>query len=218
MERETTGLYLTGHPMDEYRELARRAGAAPIGAILSDFAAEGDVHRFRDNQRITVAGVVTGSKTRTTKSNTLMTYIQLEDDSGSMELIAFQKALDQGGGYIRDNAPLLIDGRISVRDEKEPQLMVDSIRPLDAASLQPARESAPPREAQQPRRLWVRLPSRDCPEMHHIELVLQMFPGQEQLVLYFEDTGKRVGARCLIHEAFVQELREVAGDGNVVVK
>ena len=219
MERETTGLYLSGHPMDEYRELARRAGAAPIGAILSDFAAEDSAHRFRDNQRVTVAGIVTGSKTRTTRSNTLMTYIQLEDDSGSMELIAFQKALDQGGGYIRDNAPLLIAGRISVRDEKEPQLMVDSIRPLEEASLRAAeQERAPAPAPQQPRRLWVRLPGRDCPEMHRIELVLQMFPGQEQLVLYFEDTGKRAGAHCLIHEAFVQELREIAGAENVVVK
>lgn len=219
MERETTGLYLTGHPMDEYRGLAQRAGAVQIGAILNDFVTENDMHRFRDNQRITVAGVVTGSKTRTTRSNSLMTYIQLEDDSGSMELIAFQKALDQGGGYIRDNAPLLIDGRISVRDEKEPQLMVDTIRPLEAASLQPEPEGMQLRAPRQElRKLWVRLPSRDCPAMHRIELVLQMFPGQEQMVLYFEDTGKRLGARCLIHEAFVQELRELVGDGNVVVK
>ncbi len=216
MERETTGLYLSGHPMDEYRALAQRAGAAPIGAILSDFSSEDGGQRFRDNQRVTVAGVVTGSKTRTTRSNSLMTYIQLEDDTGAMELIAFQKALDQGGGYIRENAPLLVEGRISVRDEKEPQLMVDALHPLEA-SLQ---GSAPAQPAQngQARRIWARLPTRDCPAMHRIELILEMFPGRQQLVLYFADTEKRAAAPCLIHEALVDELRELLGAENVVVK
>ena len=129
MERETTGLYLSGHPMDEYRDLARRAGAVSIGAVLSDFA-EGQPQRFRDNQEITLAGVVASSKTRTTRNNSLMSYITLEDDTGMMELIAFQRALDTGGSYVQDAAALLVRGRISLRDEKEPQLMVDSIRPL----------------------------------------------------------------------------------------
>lgn len=75
---------------------------------------------------MTVAGVVASSKTRTTRNNTLMSYIQLEDDTGSMELMAFQRALDSGGAYIKDNAALVIKGRVSIRDEKEPQIVVES--------------------------------------------------------------------------------------------
>ena len=73
-----------------------------------------------------MAGVVASSKTRTTKNNTLMSYIQLEDDTGTMELMAFQKVLDKGGMYIKDNAALLVRGRISARDEKEPCLLYTS--------------------------------------------------------------------------------------------
>ena len=67
-----------------------------------------------------------------------MSYINLEDDTGAMELIAFQRALDTGSVYIKDNAPIIVRGRISMRDEKEPQLMADSIRPIaDLGKLKP---------------------------------------------------------------------------------
>ena len=228
MERETTGLYLSGHPMDEYRELARRAGAVPIAAVLSDFA-EGEPQSFRDNQTVTLAGVVAGSKTRATRNNSLMSYITLEDDTGVMELIAFQRALDNGGQYVEDAAPLLVRGRISLRDEKEPQLMVDSIRPLTELTAPGAARAAedggngsdkarPPQDGAKTRTLYVRLPSREHPLYKRVELLLTMFPGNDRIVLYFEDTQKRSGAYCLIHDALVAELTERFGEKNVVIK
>ena len=72
MEKETTGLYLSGHPMTDRRPLARRLGAAAIHEILDDFAGEDGPVRFADGQNVTVAGIVTASKTRTTKNNTPM--------------------------------------------------------------------------------------------------------------------------------------------------
>ena len=116
MEKETTGLYLSGHPMDEYRQTVARLGAVPIGAILSDFDGEDGPVRFRDEQTVCLAGVVQSVKTRPTKNNSLMSYVTLEDDSGSMELIAFQKALDSCGDCLKENNALLVRGRISVRD------------------------------------------------------------------------------------------------------
>ena len=213
MEKETTGLYLSGHPMDSYREAARRVGAVPIGAVMSDFASEEGPRRFRDNQTITLAGVVASSRTRMTKNNTLMSYVQLEDDSGTMELMAFQRALDQGGAYIRDNAALIVKGKISVRDEKEPQLMVDSIRPI--TDLDAPGEKAPPPQGQ---KLWVKVKSAQDPVLERIRLILSMFPGTQQMILYCEAEKKRIGARCLIHEGLVLELEELLGRDNVVVK
>ena len=223
MEKEVTGLYLSGHPMDEYRETAKRLGAVPIGAVMSDFASEDGPARFADNQYITVAGVVNSFRTRTTKNNSLMSYIQFEDDSGAMELIAFQKVLDQSGSLIRDNAALLVRGRISIRDEKEPQLMVDRLQPLEelgAAVPAPEtpREEAPASAPAAERKLYVKLPSRFDPAMKRIELLLTMFPGSEQMILWCEREKKRIGAKCLIHEGLVLELQEMLGKENVVVK
>jgi DNA polymerase-3 subunit alpha len=195
----------------------------PIGAVMSDFASEDGPARFADNQYITVAGVVNSFRTRTTKNNSLMSYIQFEDDSGAMELIAFQKVLDQSGSLIRDNAALLVRGRISIRDEKEPQLMVDRLQPLEelgAAVPAPEmpREEAPAPAPAAERKLYVKLPSRFDPAMKRIELLLTMFPGSEQMILWCEREKKRIGAKCLIHEGLVLELQEMLGKENVVVK
>ena len=218
MEKATTGLYLTGHPMDEYREAVRRVGAAPIGALMNDFAAEGGPTRYRDEQQITVAGIVSASRTRTTKNGALMAYVTLEDDTGSMELIAFQRALDNGGGYVQQNAPLLVTGRISVRDEKEPQLMVDGFRPLSDLMVPGAESAAQPQQTPAEQKLYIRLPSRSDKRMKRIELVLNMFPGAQQMVIAFADGGKRLGARCVIHDALIREMQELLGTENVVVK
>ena len=209
MEKEVTGLYLTGHPMDAYREIARKRGAVTIGSILNDFDGEEGPQRFRDGERVTVAGVIAAYKTRTTRNNTLMAYVNLEDDTASMELLCFSRVLGESGGYIRENSAVLVTGRISVRDEKEPQIMVDTIAPLNQGEVQ-QQEKEP--------RLYIRMPSRQDPRMRKVELALSFFPGEGQAVLYFEDTKKRYGARCLIHPALIQDLKERLGEENVVVK
>ena len=216
MEKEITGLYLSGHPMDGYRTAVRRIGAVALGAILSDFSADDGGGKFYDGQSVTVAGVISSYRTRTTKNNTLMSYIQLEDDTGSIELMAFQRALDSGGAYIKDNAGIIVRGKISVRDEKEPQIMVDTIRPLSDIGSMP--EQHVPTAAKADSKLWVKLKSRDDPVMQRIELILTMFPGSQQMIIWCEKEKKRIGASCLIHEGLIAELKELLGDENVVLK
>ena len=227
MEKETTGLYLTGHPMDEYRAAVKKIGASPIGAVMNDFAAEDGPRSFADGQYITVAGVVAGARTRPTKNNSLMSYITLEDDTGAMEVIAFQRVLDQSSMFIKDNAALIVRGRISVRDEKEPQLMADTIRPIEeadsmkAAATRPDGAPKPAPHGDDPaaqQKLWVKLPAADDPRIKRIELILTMFPGQQQMVIYCAREKRKLTARCIIHDSLVAELKEMLGEENVVVK
>ena len=209
MEKETTGLYLSGHPMDQYREMARQKGAVPIGSILTDFDREDGPREYRDNQRVSIAGVISTYKTRTTRNNTLMAYVNLEDDTGGMELLCFSRVLEESGNYIRENNAVLATGKISVRDEKEPQLMVDSIRPLGDPGDAPV---------QHQQTLYLRLPSREDPRLRKVRLALSFFPGESQVVLYFADCKKRVGSRCQIHPALLEDLRTRLGEENVVLK
>ncbi len=213
MEKEATGLYLSGHPMDEYRDTVRRIGAAKIGPLMADFAQTEGQHHYADGQYVTLAGVISSARTRTTKNNSLMSYVVLEDDSGSMELIVFQKTLDACGAFIRENEIVIAKGRISARDEKEPQLMCDSIRPI--ADAAPA---GSPAKEQGARKLYVKLPSREDKRLRHLELVLKMFPGSDQMVIWCEREQKRIGAKCQLHEVLLDELRETFGEDNVVVK
>ncbi|MGI6028862.1 MAG: DNA polymerase III subunit alpha [Candidatus Heteroscillospira sp.] len=219
MEKETTGLYLSGHPMDEYRESVRRCGAVPIGTLLQDFADNPGGKRFRDNQNIILAGVVAAAKTRTTKNNSLMSYITLEDDTGSVELVAFQRALDNGGGYVKENAALLVRGRISLRDE-EVQVTADSFRPITDASENPVPDSAAEQKNGAEHKLWLQVTPDKEDKLKKLEKILIMFPGEEKMVLVrvIDGVKRRFAARCIIHPALVDELREMFGEENVVLK
>lgn len=212
MEKETTGLYLSGHPMEEYREEAKKAGAASIGSILSDFAQEGGPTSFEDGQIVTLAGVIASFKTRPTRNNSLMAYIQLEDATGTIELMAFQRVLDVSGGYIQANVPIVVKGKISARDEKEPQIITETLRPLADTELS---MQAQPKSC---RSLWVKLPTREASVLKRIERLLIMFEGTDKLIIYIEDEGKRIGSQCLIHDSLIRELKEMFGEENVVIK
>ena len=211
MEKETTGLYLSGHPMDAYREAARRRGAVSVGSIMADFAQEGGPTRFADEQRVTVAGIISRYKTKTTRNNTLMAYVTLEDDTGAMELLVFSRTLGESGNYIRENSPVIVTGKISVRDEKEPQILCDTLRPIGDLEEEKTQDG-------QSRRLYLKIPCREDPRMRKVELVLSMFPGDSQAVLYFEDTKTRLGTPCVVHPALVNEMKELLGPDRVVVK
>ena len=220
MEKEITGLYLSGHPMDQYREEVKRLNAPSIVSILDDFSQEGGPTRFSDGQRVTIAGVVTSSKTKTTKSNTLMAYVTVEDDTAAIELLCFSRTLDACGACLQENQAVIVKGKLSVRDEKAPQIMCDSAMPLDSGVPLPASAAndGKPKAAVDGSVLYLKFPGKDSPQLRHMKLVFQMFPGTTPVKLVMADTRKVFGTQLLLHQALLQEARETLGEENVVVK
>ena len=217
MEKETTGLYLSGHPMDQYRDAVRALNAPTIASILEDFSQEGGPVRFADNQRITICGVVTSSKTKTTKNNSLMAYVTVEDDTASLELLCFSRVLDTCGAYLKENQAVVVQGKLSVRDEKAPQILADSVRPLsEAGAVQPQRPRGP--KEVEGSVLYLKFPSADHPSVRHMQLVFEMFPGTIPVKMVMADTRKLFGTHCQLHQALIQEARETLGEENVAVK
>lgn len=214
MEKETTGLYLSGHPMDAYRELSRRLGAAPIGRILEDFAQEAGPTSFADGQKLSIAGIVTSSKVKTTRSNTLMAYVTVEDSTGAMEMLCFARTLETSGSYLKEGQTILASGRLSVRDEKAPQLMCDSARPLDGSAADVSAGAA----GEKRQTLYLRLPSMDSHEMTQFRRIAYLFEGKEPVRIRLIDSGKLIGTTAALHPAFVRAMRELLGDENVVLK
>jgi DNA polymerase-3 subunit alpha len=219
MEKETTGLYLTGHPMDAYRDQIRRMRLPSIAAILNDFAQEGGPTRFADDQRITIAGVVTSSKTKTTKNNSLMAYVVVEDDTAAMELLCFSRVLETCGSYLRENQAVIIRGKLSVRDEKAPQILCDSAQPLTGEE-DPLTPAPPPSGGKilPGKILYLKFPSNDSPEMTHMKLVFEMFPGLTPVRMVMADNRKVYATECLLHRALIQEAKETLGDKNVIIQ
>jgi DNA polymerase-3 subunit alpha len=142
----------------------------------------------------------------------------VEDDTAAIEMLAFSNVLNQFGSYLKENMPVVITGKLSVRDDKDPQIMINRARPIsDYAdeAPQPAQEQpAKPLQG----KLYLQLPSEDDKLFPKVKAIINMFPGDSQAVLYFKDTKLRRGARCAIDTRMLGELKNVLGEGNVVVK
>ena len=218
MEKATTGLYLSGHPMDQYREEVRALHAPTMASILEDFAQEGGPTRFADDQKVTLCGVVTASKTKTTKNNSLMAYVTVEDDTASMELLCFARVLDACGAYLKENQAVVVRGRLSVRDEKAPQVLADSVYPLSTVKGGLPPEKPKGEKTLEGQTLYLKFPSLDHPAVRHMKLVFNMFPGTTPVRMVMADTRKVYAASVLLHQALVEEARETLGEENVVVK
>jgi DNA polymerase-3 subunit alpha len=213
MEKETTGLYLSGHPMDDYRALLKNTHVVPIGALMDEES------RYRDDQIVSVAGIVQTVKMKTTRSNSMMAYVTLEDDTAAVEMLAFSNVLSQFGGYLKENSPVVVVGRLSLRDDKEPQIVINRARPIaDYADDAPPEQEERPQIRQVHGTLYLRLESESDPNYRKTCAVLNMFPGESQAVIFFADTRARRGTRCALDSRMLRELEHRLGAENVVVK
>ncbi len=208
LEKETTGIYLSGHPMDDYRHLLRGTHVVPIGKLMDEDSA------YQDEQIISIAGVVQSIKMKTTRNNSMMAYVTLEDDTASVEMLAFSNTINQYGGYLRENVPVVITGKVSLRDDKEPQVIINRARPMSDFEQENRALQQEPLYGT----LYLKLPTEDSPLFAKMKAILRMFPGESPVVVYFADTKQRRGSRCSLDNRMLQELQNLLGEGNVVVK
>jgi DNA polymerase-3 subunit alpha len=214
MEKETTGIYISGHPMDDYRPYLRNTHVVHMGKLMDEES------HFEDDQIVSVAGIVQSVKMKTTRNNSMMAYVTVEDDTAAIEMLAFSNVLNQYGGYLRENSPVVITGRLSLRDDKEPQIIINRARPISDYANENLKPEEPVQRPAQPKTgtLYLRLPSEADPRYRKVKAMLNMFPGDSGVVLYFADTKQRRGTRCVLMDSLLTELRNVLGQENVVIK
>ena len=199
--------------MDDYRKYLRNTHVVPIGSLMAE------ENTYQDDQIISVAGIVQNVKMKTTRNNSVMAYVTVEDDTASVEMLAFSNVLNQYSGYLRENSPVVVTGRLSLRDDKEPQIVINRARPMsdfESGDFQPdpVQRSEPVRTG----RLYLRLPSEGDPRYPKVRAILNMFPGDSTVIMYFADTGVRRGTRCELRTNMLEELKSVLDEGNVVIK
>ena len=212
MEKETTGIYISGHPMDDYRAYLKNTHVVPIGELMDE-----EKH-YQDDQIVSVAGIVQNVKMKTTRNNSMMAYVTVEDDTAAIEMLAFSNVLNQFGGYLKENSPVVVTGRLSIRDEKEPQIVINRARPISDyadGSAEPERQAP---ETPKQGTLYLKISGESDPVYRKVKAVLNMFPGNNGVVLYFADTKLRRGTRCVLAEPMIAELKRILGQENVVVK
>ena len=114
MEKEVSGLYLSGHPLDAYRAQIAQVSTCTIAQLLGE-----DAKQF-DNQTVTLVCTIVKNKIMTTKSNTLMAFTTVEDLTGSMELLVFPRILAECRAALQENAVVVANGRVSVKEDEAP--------------------------------------------------------------------------------------------------
>ena len=218
MEKEFTGIYVTGHPLDDYRE--QLSSLEMNTAVLSRHGEDNDGDfTVLDGRRVNMGGLIASKQARATKQGQLMGIYVLEDLYGSIEVLAFPKTYEGIAATLNENATVILRGRLSSRDVKLPNLILESVIPLktDAeAAKAPAPKSAEP--AAETRKLYLRL---DRSQLDAVSFILETTPGSIKVMLYFPEEKKTYVApvNLWVNSAFDKKgLEDLLGEGSVVLK
>lgn len=229
MEKEVTGLYISGHPLEPYRQVYKSMKLTHIDRVLA--SAESESGQSYDGKTIQVLVSIGSVRQKTTKNRETMAYISIEDVYGGMEMLVFPKVLSRYAPLLQEGAALLISGRVSVREEEEPKLICDQVAPApdpqavnrgSGEGKEMDTPAAQPPVAPSARHgLYLKVPAKNSAAFKRACLVLDIFPGPEPLYVRFEDTGKLTKAPLSMgvwpHEVLLGELRSFLGDNNVVL-
>ena len=216
LEKEVSGLYLSGHPLDGYRQQIQKIGACRIADLMGEEA------RRYDGKHVNIVCAVIKSKFMTTRSNTMMAFTNVEDLSGTMEIIVFPKVLADCRSALQDNAVVVINGRVSVKEEENAKLVAEKITPIEEYSANGAAAPRPAQEKPARKGMYLKVPSRSCPQFAKVENLLSIFEGPLPVYIYFEDQKQLTLAPrnlwSMEHELLTCELKRILGDGNVAFK
>ncbi len=193
MEKETAGLYLSGHPLTAYRkELGRRTSHA--------IASLGDC---REGEQVIIGGLPVETKQITTRAGEPMLFAQFEDLTGQVEVVIFPRVFERSGRLVRPEQPLLVKGRIA-RQEEGVKVLADDLRPLTGAG-----------------RVYVKLPvPEESPEVLELRHILVAHRGSTPVFLYFPKTRKMIETHPDLWVApgpeLFQEIEALLGSGTVL--
>ena len=196
MEKEVSGLYLSGHPLDAYRAQIAQVSTCTIAQLLGE-----DAKQF-DNQTVTLVCTIVKNKIMTTKSNTLMAFTTVEDLTGSMELLVFPRILAECARPCR-KTPLWSPMAASPSRRTSARLIVEGVQPIE--TYDPGKNFGMNRVERVKRETsgggaagyFLTVPSRDSAQMHKVEnLLCNIFDGGTVRVYFrFQDTGRAMLAR-----------------------
>lgn len=204
-EKEVLGIYISGHPLEEYEQLWRKQ----ITNTTADFYRSeetGDVS-VKEGSIVTIGGMITDKKIKYTKNNQVMAFLQVEDLVGSIEVVVFPKTYEKYSDRIVEDNKVFLRGRVDVEDEKDGKLICESIQSFDEV----------------PKKLWVKFATMEDYRKGETELMKQLsaYEGKDQVVIYVEESramktlppGRNVTAAPVL----VETLEGLFGEENVRV-
>lgn len=227
MEKEVSGLYLTGQPLKPYEALYHRLHTDRSDRIIDCFAEElsADGGEYTDGQTVRLLGMLGSVQTKTTRNGAQMAYVTLEDLYGSLELVVFAKALEAHRSLWRTGEMVLVQGRLNVREDEAPKVLVSTVSPAPDADAIPPEvppSPVPPETVSKPIAnpgLYLKIPSLESLEWKRVCRVLKVLEGETPVYVRVADTGKLMRTPQSLwvspHPVLIGELERVLGRENV---
>ena len=184
MEKEMTGVYVSGHPLDEYR---KELEALEINTTwVAELKERPDAGIDEDGRQVVMGGILTALRPKATKKGAMMGFITLEDLTGQIECLLFPRIFERYSKLLELDMPVLLTGHLSVREEEDTKLLVDVVEPL--VQLPPPEEpmSDIERAKRSPVKLYLRMQRS---QMDEVKEVLQRQPGKVPVYMNFPDEG-----------------------------
>lgn len=220
-EKEVAGLYFSGHPLEEYRGISSQLKCTPIHTLYEavESGREGDI----DNKKIKLVCIINSIKKKVTKRDEIMAFCGVEDLFGEIEMIVFPKILNLFMDKIGANKIVLVEGRVSVKDD-EIKLIAESIG--DVPDSVNAESETPLKPTQQKsgskKGVFLRMESNDEKVIEKIKCLASIFDGNIPVYLYFKDENKYefLGKNYLIEVnlPLEKEFKTILGENNVVIR
>ena len=185
LEKEATGLYLSGHPLDKYASLLNRMGLAKSDEILSG--------KIGDATRVTLAGIVDNIKVRQLKNGNLLATAFLEDMYSSVGITIFSKAWEQYRELLQSGKPLIINGKVTEREDREPEVILEKAEPIPETNSPVSKVKSG---------LYIKIESLDSQDFLKAKQILSEFKGENPVYIVAVKENRRLAAP---KELFVSE-------------
>ena len=201
MEKECIGMYVSGHPLDSCAEAVRAASTATIMEII-----ENEKMEFNIGSQVTVSGIITKVRNQLTKKGEMMRYIELEDLTGSIEVLIFPSMLRRFDVLAQTDMIVTVSGNLDIADDAPPKIRLEDIKRLDTA-------------IKRADKLYIRTDSRDLECVEEIKKILHNANGEIDVIIKYEDTGQVLKApasmRVCENDGRIEKLSKLLGDENV---
>ena len=204
-EKEVLGIYLSGHPLEEYEEKWKKN----ISAVTSDFLLDEETNevKIRDNQSVTIGGMITEKTIKYTKNNKTMAFLSVEDLFGTVEVVVFPRDYEKYHQYLIEDEKVFITGHANVEEDKNGKLICEKIFSFDDTI----------------RELWLQFPNKEefLEKEQKLYSMLLESDGKDEIVIYIaspramKKLGKNLTIR--INSEIVNNLTNFLGENNVKV-
>ncbi len=204
-EKEVLGIYVSGHPLEEYMGLWK----AHITNRVSDFFLDEETGeaRVNDGDRAVIGGMISGKKVKYTKNNKVMAFLDVEDMTGTMEVIVFPNTYEKESAKLDEDSKVFLSGRVSLEEERDGKLICEKVVSFDEV----------------PRKLWIRFADTEAWRQSAADLsgIIDAHGGRDKVVIFIQKQKLRkelpAGQGVRADEALLRELSEKFGAENIAL-